>query len=151
MVVGVVLVGGVGGTWVTMRAWRGEADARAPIVAALADVPADDRIMSPDAGAYRYHAGRPGIVTPDDPLPVVHDALTRYGIRWLVLERDHITPSLAPLLAGTERPSWLGEPVVVVPAPSEPRATASVVGGVPLPRAALYPVCLTQGDARCQP
>jgi hypothetical protein len=150
MVVAVVLVGGVGGSWVTMRAWRGEADARAPIVAALAAIPADDRIMSPDAGAYRYLAGRPGIVTPDDPLPIVHDALARYGIRWLVLERDHITPSLAPLLAGTERPSWLGGPVVVVPAPSEPRATASIVDGVPLPRAALYPVCLTPEDGRCR-
>ena len=74
-----------------------------------------DRLMSPDAGAYRYLAAAPGIVTPDDPLPVVEEALREYGIRWLVLERDHITPALAPLLAGTERPSWLSAPVLSVP------------------------------------
>ena len=38
--------------------------------------------------------GAPGIVTPDDPLPVIEEALRRYDIRWLVLERDHLVPAL---------------------------------------------------------
>ena len=71
--------------------------------------------MSPDAGGYRYLTGHPGIVTPDDPLPVVEQALRLYDVRWLALERDHITASLAPLLAGTQRPSWLSAPIAVVP------------------------------------
>ena len=54
--------------------------------------------------------GGPGIVTPDDPLPVVEEALRAYGIRWLVLERDHIMPALAAGARGHERPTWLSRP-----------------------------------------
>ena len=72
--------------------------------------------MSADAGAFRYLAGRAGIVTPDDPLPVIEEALRRYDIRWLVLERDHLVPALAPVLAGDVRPSWLSAPTLLVAA-----------------------------------
>ena len=50
--------------------------ARTDILATLAAVadPADV-LMSPDAGAYRYLGGWSGIVTPDDRLAVVEDAL----------------------------------------------------------------------------
>ena len=118
MVVGVVLLGAVAGTWLTVRVWRAEHDLREQVATALADVPHADRLMSPDAGGYRYLTGREGIVTPDDPLPVVEAALRAYDVRWLVLERDHITSALAPLLAGSQRPAWLSAPVLVVPAPT---------------------------------
>jgi hypothetical protein len=149
MVVGGVVLGSVGGSLVMLRTWRAEMDTRAPIVAGLADAPAADRVMSPDAGAYRYLAGRSGIVTPDDPLDVVEDALRAYGIRWLVLERDHLVPSLRPILAGDLRPDWLSAPLVVVPAPTS--ADAGADGAAPLPRAALHAVCLDRDDERCPP
>ena len=147
--------------------WRREDVMRAPIMAALADAPAGDRVMSPDAGAYRYHAGRQGVVTPNDPLPVVEQALRAYGIRWLALERPHLVPALRPLLAGTERPAWLSRPVVVVPASGQATgaarstgqtddsvgetADASGAAAAPLPEAALYAVCFEPGDTRCEP
>ena len=60
--------------------------------------------MSPDAGAYRYYGGWRGIVTPDDPLPVIEEALRRYGVRWLALERAHMVHALGPVLAGDVGP-----------------------------------------------
>lgn len=132
------MCGGVAGSLIAARAWGAEHELREQVAVALEGVPAADRLMSPDAGGYRYQAGRSGIVTPDDPLPVVEAALRAYDIRWLVLERDHIVPSLAPLLAGSERPGWLSRPRLVLGAP---------VNG--LPRAALFAVCLRATDSRC--
>ena len=77
--------------------------------------------MTPDAGGFRYLTGHPGIVTPEDPLPVVEDALRRYGVRWLVLEHAFSTVALAPVLAGEVRPAWLSAPVAVVPDPARRR------------------------------
>jgi hypothetical protein len=148
----VAAVGSAGATWRGETSWHQEDQVRAPIFAALSSSPATDRVMSPDAGAYRYHAGRGGIVTPNDPLPVVEQALKGYEIRWLVLERDHLVPSLEPLLAGTVHPAWLSSPRVVVPGPSDTRdlaATSPARAG--MPAAALYAVCLDPGDTRCVP
>ena len=90
--------------------------------------------MSPDAVGFRYHTGHPGIVTPQDPLPVVEDALRRYGIRWLILERDFSTVALASVLDGSVRPEWLSEPVTVVPDPERSGpAEGCAVRGVPQP------------------
>jgi hypothetical protein len=129
--------------------WRHEDAIRAPIVAALAATPAGDRVMSPDAGAYRYHAGRPGIVTPNDSLYTIRKALLAYDIRWLVLERAHLVPSLRPILAGESRPNWLSHPLVLVP--SEGGSSSATAGRArpPMPEAALYAVCLQPGDDRC--
>jgi 4-amino-4-deoxy-L-arabinose transferase-like glycosyltransferase len=158
MVVVVVIVGAVGGTWLVSGRWRAERDLRVAVAAALGDAPATDRVMSPDAGAYRYFTGHAGIVTPDDPLPVVEQALRAYDIRWLVLERDHVTESLAPVLTGRERPAWLSAPLLVIPAPdpqprvaslSEAEAPGSAAEPARAPRAALYAVCLEPTDPRC--
>jgi hypothetical protein len=100
-------------------------------------VPRDDRILSIDAAGIKYWTGRPGVVTPDDPIEVIESVARAYGIRWLVLERGDAARALAPVLGGT-RPSWIGAPVFAVP---------SADGG--LPRLALYPVCTSSGDARC--
>ncbi|MFO1538989.1 MAG: glycosyltransferase family 39 protein, partial [Chloroflexota bacterium] len=85
------------GTLRTLDAWRAEQAGRAAIIATLRADPDPGRVMSPDPGAYRYHAARTGIVTPDDPLPVIADALERYGVRHLVIERAHPVPALAPI------------------------------------------------------
>jgi len=141
MAVCVVLVMGLVSTFMTARSWRSARDLALAAAAPLADVPADDRLMTPDAGGFRYLTGHPGIVTPEDPLPVVEEALRRYAIRWLILERDFSTLALAPVLAGDVRPSWLSAPVTVVPDPLDPAR----------PKAALYAVCLAPDDDRCDP
>jgi 4-amino-4-deoxy-L-arabinose transferase-like glycosyltransferase len=146
--VGVIAIVSVVATVTTAEAWRAERDNRATVLAALAlEADPNDVIMSPDAGAYRYHGGWSGIVTPDDPLPVVEDALRRYGVRWLALEGNHITLPLLPVLTAETRPEWLSAPIVVGPPlvldEDDP-------ADVPRPSSALYAVCLEPGDLRCQ-
>ncbi|CAN5793105.1 hypothetical protein BH24CHL8_BH24CHL8_01130 [soil metagenome] len=140
--VGTMVVGAVGASALTSRSWSADRQVREGISAALRDVPAGDRLMSPDAGAYRYHAGRAGIVTPDDPLPVIESALRTYDVRWLVLERAHVVESLIPVMKGEVRPSWLSAPVFSLPE----QATAAAAS---VPRAVLYAVCLRPADTRC--
>jgi 4-amino-4-deoxy-L-arabinose transferase-like glycosyltransferase len=151
MVVLVVLVVSSVATVMTVRTWQREQAARQGILAALAQQASiGDVVMSPDAGAYRYHGGWPGIVTPDDPLPVVEETLRRYGARWLVLERDHLTAGLRPILAGEERPAWLSAPIASVPGQTSADGETETSPDDALPAAALYAVCLEAGDDRCR-
>jgi 4-amino-4-deoxy-L-arabinose transferase-like glycosyltransferase len=147
IVVGVISVLSVISSVTTTEAWRKEHDNRLVVLEALAaEADPGDVIMSPDAGAYRYRGGWSGIVTPDDPLPVVEGALRSYGVRWLALEGNHITPALLPLLTGESRPAWLSEPIVAGP----PMAIdEDDPDGTPRPGAALYAVCLEPDDDRC--
>jgi hypothetical protein len=148
MLVGVCLFVSGMSTVMALQDWQHERDSRLAILDALeAYAEPGDVVMSPDAGAYRYYGGWPGIVTPEDPLPVVEDALRRYGVRWLALERAHMVRSLAPVLAGEVDPVWLSEPLVVTPPPADLDLDAD---SDPMPGAALYAVCLTPDDARCQ-
>jgi 4-amino-4-deoxy-L-arabinose transferase-like glycosyltransferase len=148
IVVGVIAVLSTVASLTTADAWREERDNRVPVLTALeAEAEPGDLVMSPDAGAYYYHGGWSGIVTPDDPLPVVEEALRLYGVRWLALEGNHITTDLLPVLTGETRPNWLSEPLVVGP----PMALdEDDVDGVPRPSSALYAVCFDLADERCQ-
>jgi hypothetical protein len=137
-VVAVLALGAVLGTFRVAEAWRRDATIRAPIVAALRDVPAGDRLMSPDPGAYAYLLERSGVVTPEDPLPVIREVAAAYGVRWLVVEHDHAVAALRPVLRGSERPEWLSGPLATSPLPD-----AAGTG------AALFAVCLEPSDARC--
>jgi hypothetical protein len=101
-------------------------------------VPPTDRLLSIDAGGYKYFTGRPGVVTPDDPIEVIESVARAYGTRWLIVERADAARALAPVLEGTLEVPWIGPPVFSVP---------SSDGGTP--RLALYPVCTTDGDTRC--
>ncbi len=143
------LLGAAGATWRNEVSWRREADLRSPIVAELARRGPGDRVMSPDAGAYRFHAGSPGIVTPNDPLPVIEVALRGYQVRWLVLERDHMVPALAPLLDGEERPAWLSAPIVAVQRDTEGNRTSATAPSAGPAAASLYAVCFEPSDDRC--
>jgi hypothetical protein len=147
MVVSVVLVLSVTATAMTVRVWDQEMGARRDVLSALVrHAEPGDRVMSPDAGAYRYHGGWPGVVTPSDPLATVEEALRLYDVRWLALERAHLVPSLAPILDGEWRPAWLSAPLVTVAATS---AADTLDGSGPGPIAALYAVCLMPDDQRC--
>ena len=141
MAVGAVVLIAVVGSLLTARTWQRAQDVAVAVAAPLRSAPITDRVMTPDAGGFRYLTGHPGVVTPEDPLPVVEDVLRRYDIRWLILERAFLTEALAPVLDGTTRPDWLSAPVVVVPDATDPTRAA----------AALYAVCLTSDDHRCTP
>jgi hypothetical protein len=157
--VAVTALGAVAGTMFTARGWGAERDVRLAIAEVLRTLPDDGPIMTPDPGSYRYHAGRGGVVTPDDPLPVIEEAARAYGVRWLVVERAHVVPALVPVLAGTARPPWLSSPVATLDAafgPSAGRAPgeearADTEAAASLPTAVLVAVCLEPSDARCRP
>jgi hypothetical protein len=107
-------------------------------------------VMSSDAGAYRYHGGWSGIVTPDDPLPTIEAAMRLYDVRWLALEGAHTVEALRPIMRGETRPAWLSDPIVLTP--PRPRTEKEVADDPEvevLPRAALFAVCLGPGDERC--
>jgi Dolichyl-phosphate-mannose-protein mannosyltransferase len=153
ILVGVTLMFSALATWRVLGTWSAEEALRRPIAEALADTgPASkggapgDVVMSADPGAYRFLAGSPGIVTPNDPLPVVEEAMRAYGVRWLVLERAHTVPAMGPLLLGKTRPAWLSAPVL-----TSGRVEASPTGGPASDAVVLYAVCLEPGDTRCSP
>ncbi len=148
MLVGVMGVASVFATMSTVGAWKRERDGRTAVLAMLsAKAEPGDVVMSPDAGAYQYYGDWAGVVTPDDPLATVEQALARYDVRWLALEGAHITSGLEPLLRGEVQPDWLSAPLVVVP-PLPPEGDETTPAD-PLPRAALYAVCLSGTDTRC--
>jgi hypothetical protein len=121
--------------WDAVRQPRIALDARLDALG----VPATDRLLSIDAGGFKYFTGRGGVVTPDDPIETIEAVARAYGIRWLVVERSDAARSLGAVLAGS-RPAWIGPAAFEVP---------STDGG--LPKLALYPVCTAEGDDRCEP
>jgi hypothetical protein len=137
----VAILAGALQTYTSMRAWQHDQEVRQEVSAPLASVAGEERMMSGDSGAYEYLFDRPGIVSPDDPLPVIEEAARAYGIRWLSLEHAHIVKALAPVLLGQERPAWLSAPIATV--------AGTTADGAPA--AALYAVCLTPDDTRCMP
>lgn len=133
-------------TWRLASGWQSDADVRAALMRDGPGVPATDRLMSSDPGAYWYGWGITGVITPNDPLQVVEQTARLYGIRWLALDLAHVVPSLEPVLNGSERPAWLSRPLASVP--PDPGASGPDAG---VPRGALFAVCLEQGDPRCGP
>jgi hypothetical protein len=131
------------------REWK-EARVRSEAVAAsLSGAPPADRFMAADPGAINYLTGRQGVVTVDDPLPVIEGVMRSYDVRWLVLESADLVPAFKPVLSGDVRPAWLSRPVAVIPgAPSAVATTGPAVSTVP--SAALYAVCFAPDDVRCQ-
>ena len=136
----IVFAGAAIQTLITTRSWAEVRGVQQRLAAALASASPSDRFMAADAGAFHFLSGHPGIVTPDNPLPIVESALRAYDVRWLALESNSIVPALAPLLTGAERPVWLSAPIAVVPKE-----------GSAVPRGALFAVCFAPADARCAP
>lgn len=128
------------GTVSVHAGWSEKRDARLAVAAALRSVGADpdDRLMTIDAAGFRYITGLGGVVTTNDPIETELAIATAYRATWLILERDEIATSMAPILRGERRPPWIGSPLFSLPAPD---------GGPP--RIALYPICLSPADVRC--
>jgi hypothetical protein len=127
----------------TPSVWAGWNASREPRVQLNAEldrlgVAKTDRLLSIDAAGMKYWTGRPGVVTPDDPIEVIESVAHAYQTSWLVLERNDAARALGPVLAGT-RPPWIGPPVFSVP---------SADGG--LPRLALFPLCVGSDVSACK-
>jgi hypothetical protein len=122
------------------RGWDAVRQPRLALAAELdrRGVGRDERLLSIDAAGLKYFTGRGGVVTPGDPVDTIEAVARAYRIRWLVLERTDIVPSLAPVLRGERRPGWIGPSAFEV---------AARDGGVPA--LALYPVCVDFSDTRC--
>lgn len=138
--VAIVALFALGSSLQTVAGWRAYRSGLAPIAAQVRSLPAGDVVLSSDPAGLWYLAGRPGVVTPADPLPVVEQAAQAYGARWLVLDASSIVPSLQPVLSGAVRPPWLSRPLLSVPDARDPSAA---------PQAVLYAVCLSPDDPRC--
>jgi 4-amino-4-deoxy-L-arabinose transferase-like glycosyltransferase len=137
----------------TSHEWSEARMAQEAVVGPLETADTGGRFMAVDPGAINYLTGRQGLVTPSDPLPVIEEVMRTYDVRWLILERRSIVPAFEPVLRGDVRPTWLSSPVALVddngqteyPSDMQPaRAQESI------PAAALYAVCLSADDARCQ-
>lgn len=148
--VAVAFLGAVGQSLITIGEWRAVRDVESRLAAALVVAPHGDRVMSGDSGAYHYLSGHPGVISPNDDLATIESAMRAYDVRWLVLEQGSIVPALVPVLNGTVHPTWLSAPVAVVPSRvSAPVATTNPVT-VASPAGAVYAVCLTPEDPRCE-
>jgi hypothetical protein len=93
---------------------------------------ADDRVMSIDAAGYLYLSGRSGVVIVNDPIAVVEEVARAYGIRWIIVEPESSTQAFAGVDLTTDRPGWIGAPVLS------------------RPDVGVYPVCVDEGDTRCE-
>ena len=130
---------------VVIRGWDAVRQQRLTVAGQLDALGAspDDRLMSIDAGGYRYFTGRGGVVSPDDPIETIRDVARAYGIRWLILERREIVRALAPVLKGGPRPDWIGPAAFSRESPTTDTALAGY------PAFAIYPICFDPVDLRC--
>jgi hypothetical protein len=139
VIVGLAVLVAIPGVIATHAVWGVERRERQAVGAALdlAGAAPDARIMSIDAAGYRYHTGRGGVVSPNDPIETIRDVAEAYRIEWLVIERDDAVSALAPIFHGESRPNWVGPRLVGIPGPGG--ATSVVV----------HPVCQSPVDPRC--
>jgi dolichyl-phosphate-mannose-protein mannosyltransferase len=102
------------GTAFVHNAWAESRDKFLHVGQALkgAGAAATDRVMSIDAAGTKYWTGHGGVVLINDPLSTIQAVARAYDIRWLVLDREDSVESLATVLDGGARPSWLGAPVL---------------------------------------
>jgi hypothetical protein len=102
-------------------------------------IPVTDRLMTIDAAGFKYFTGRPGVVSPDDPIDTIRDVAEGYDIRWLVIERSATVEAFGPIVVDDRRPDWIGPAAFSVPSTDD---------GPPL--LTLYPVCFEASDTRCR-
>ncbi len=127
---------------VVQAGWDAAAAPRRALATELdrSGVPADDRLMSIDAGGFKYFTGRARRRLAGRPHR--HDPRRRQGLRHPLAgprARRRRSRRCGRSSSGDERPAWIGAPVFDVPATGRS-------GG---PDLALYPVCFDPADARC--
>ena len=124
----------------TQAGWTSLRTPRVELAAQLDElgVGPKDRLLSIDAAGWNYWTGRPGVVTPDDPIETIEAVARAYETRWLIVEREDAARALAAVLQDDDRPPWIGPAAYSIPA-ADGRT----------PRLALYPVCTQPGDSRC--
>lgn len=137
--IGFAVVSAVGTALAVQGRWRQDGIERRAVAAALdlAGAAPDARLMSIDAAGYRYHTGRGGVVTPNDPIETIEEVARAYRIEWLVIERASAVPALAPVFSGEARPRWIGPRLIAIPGPGGATSVA------------IYPVCISPVDVRC--
>jgi hypothetical protein len=69
-----------------------------------ADLPDDAVVMVNDPAALYYHTGLSGVVVPNADPEVVPEIAARYGVTYLVLDRNRTRPFTALYLGREERP-----------------------------------------------
>ena len=138
-VVGMVIITAVVFARPVITRWDETRQPRIQLAAELdrLGVPITDRLMTIDAAGFKYWTGRPGVVSPDDPIETIEAVARAYDIRWLVIERDDAAEALGPVLKGEIHPAWIGAPLF------------TVNDGDAIPRLQLYAVCTAPGDTRC--
>ena len=78
-------------------------------------------VMCADPGLiWSLDPAEPGIQLPTSNLTVIGQAIKAYHVRWLILERQHIVPSMVPVLTGQTVPNWLGPPILIIPQVDNP-------------------------------
>ena len=146
-IIGFAVVCAVFGSVVVHAVWEQRRDRGLAVAAALDDAgaPLTDRVMSIDAASTKYWSGRGGVVLVNDPVDTVHEVAVAYDIRWLVLDRGESIPVAGPILDGV-RPSWVGPPIAQFQAGDGGALTQTSAN----PHLAVYPVCTTPADIRCE-
>ena len=134
-------------TLVVHTVWDGRRERHIAVAATLdaQGAPLTDRVMSIDAASTKYWSGRGGVVLVNDPIDTVLEVAQAYDIRWLVLDGGESVPIARPILEG-DRPSWVGPPV----AEFTVDASGTLVPATTDPDLAVYPVCTTAADTRCE-
>ena len=101
--------------------------------------PADDRLLSIDAAGFKYWTGRPGVVTPDDPIETIESVAPRLRH---ALARPRARRHRPGARAGPRRrprPAWIGAAGLRRPGRRTAARRPRAVPGLPRPT----------GDARC--
>ena len=113
-VVGLVILTAALYAPVVQAGWRAAAAPRIELATQLDEmgIASTDRLMSTDAGGFKYFTGRGGVVSPDDPIDTIRDVADAYDIRWLILERDGTVEALKPVLDGAARADLDRAPVL---------------------------------------
>jgi hypothetical protein len=111
--VGFAVVFALAGSIFVHASWSTRADRFAAAATGLESAGATDvdRVMSIDASGTRYWTGHGGVVLVNDPLATIEQVARAYDIKWLVVDSTDAGPAMSAVVAGTDDPSWLGDPV----------------------------------------
>jgi hypothetical protein len=111
-----VCVVSIDDTWATYR------DLHQQAVSAIVSHGGEGQtVMCADPGLiWSLDPAEPGIQMPTSDLTVIGQVIKAYHVHWLILERQHIVASMAPVLTGQVAPPWSMTPILTVPQVDNP-------------------------------